>query len=75
MKVLRLWDSWKSVAKTIGNFNVRLLLSLFYFLIILPMGLVAGAAKDFLGIRRRSISNWHLKTDSPRTFEEGRRQF
>ncbi len=48
----RLWDGWMVVARAIGNFNARLLLSLFYFLIILPLGLITGAAKDFLGIRR-----------------------
>ncbi|MFQ6672277.1 MAG: hypothetical protein ACE5KY_03170 [Candidatus Tectimicrobiota bacterium] len=70
-----LWDGWMVVARAIGNFNARLVLSLIYFLIMLPLGLVAGAAKDFLGIRRRPASTWHPKADPPRTLEEGRRQF
>ena len=71
----RFWDGWMVVARAIGNFNARLLLSLFYFLIILPLGLITGAAKDFLGIRQRPQSSWHDKADPPRTLEEGRRQF
>ena len=71
----RLWDGWMVVARVIGNFNARLLLSLFYFLVILPLGLVVGTARDFMGIRRRPQSSWHPKTDSPRSIEKGRRQF
>ena len=71
----RLWDGWMVVARAIGNFNARLLLSLFYFLFILPLGLITGVAKDFLGIRRRPSSSWHQKDDPSRTLEEGRRQF
>ena len=70
----RLWDGWLVVARAIGNFNARLLLSLFYFLVILPLGLITGAAKDFLGIRRRPPSTWHPKADPQCTLEEGRRQ-
>lgn len=71
----RLWDGWMRVAKVIGNFNARLILSLFYFLFMVPLGLLVRAKRDFLGIRRKPPSSWEPKTGQPGSVEEGRRQF
>jgi hypothetical protein len=40
-KVLKkIWESWKRLAHKIGRFQTVVLLSIFYFLIISPIGLV-----------------------------------
>jgi hypothetical protein len=54
----RLWDGWITVARVIGNFSVRLIISLYYFLFIVPLGLGRGAARDFLGVREKPSSSW-----------------
>lgn len=71
----RLWDGWMKIAKAIGNFNARLILSLFYFVIMLPLGLVVGVTRDSLGIKQRPSSTWVPKANPPQSLEEGRRQF
>jgi hypothetical protein len=35
----RLWHHWKVIAHRIGNFQSRVLLNVFYLLILLPFGL------------------------------------
>lgn len=35
-----IWQKWKIIAHTIGRFQTRLLVTLFYFLIISPVGLI-----------------------------------
>ena len=45
-----LWQRWQKVAKKIGDFQARLILSLFYLLIVLPIGLiVAGDSGSAVG--------------------------
>lgn len=46
-----LWQGWKRVARRIGEFQTRLFLTLFYFLFLAPLTLVARAG-DPLGLRR-----------------------
>ncbi len=42
----RLWEAWKRVALRIGNFQARVLLMLFYAVLVLPFGLVVRWAAD-----------------------------
>lgn len=35
-----LWNSWKGIARCIGDFQARLLLTVFYFTAVAPFGLV-----------------------------------
>ena len=34
------WEGWKKIAHRIGRFQTMLLISLFYFLVIAPLGLL-----------------------------------
>ena len=47
----RLWEGWKVVAHAIGNFQARLLLSLFYFLVVPPFALLVKLFMDPLRLR------------------------
>lgn len=71
----KLWDGWMKIAKAIGNFNARLILSLFYFVVMVPLGLIVGSRKDFLGIKEKSPSTWQPKDSHATDLEEGRRQY
>lgn len=54
-----MWARWKVVAHVIGNFQARVLLTLFYFAIVPPFALVVKLAKDPLGLRPpRGTSFW-----------------
>lgn len=71
----RLWAWWKRVARAIGDFQARLLLSLLYVVLIAPFAVGAKALSDPLTLRRRSPSYWHPAPSAPGCLEEARRQF
>jgi hypothetical protein len=50
----RLWEGWKRVSRAIGNFQARLLLTIFYLVLVAPIGLFVRLFADPLRIRRPS---------------------
>jgi hypothetical protein len=50
----RLWEEWKRISRAIGNFQARVLLTLFYVVLIAPLGLAVRLFADPLRIRRPS---------------------
>jgi len=72
----RLWERWKGIAHTIGMFQSRVLLTLFYCLIIAPFGLGVRLFSDPLHLTRRHLSHWRRKEGDPDvSLERARRQF
>jgi hypothetical protein len=71
----RAWDRWKIIAHKIGVFQSRLLLNIFYFLIVLPFGLGVRIFTDTLQIKRRSGSHWISKVAGANNWEQAKRQF
>lgn len=69
-----LWQRWQKVAKKIGDFQARLILSLFYILIVLPIGLIARMFSDPLSLKK-TAAHWDAKQSSPARIEDARRQF
>jgi len=69
--VARLWQGWKRVARRIGEFQTRLFLTLFYFLFLAPLTLIARAG-DPLGLRRHP--GWRPYQGRSATLEAARRQ-
>lgn len=53
----RLWEGWKRLGRKIGDFQARLLLTIFYFVILAPFALVMRLA-DPLGLKRPG--GWHV---------------
>lgn len=47
------WQSWKRIAHAIGTFQARVLLTIFYALIVAPFGIVMRLFFDPLRIKRR----------------------
>jgi hypothetical protein len=48
----RAWQAWKRIAHKIGNFQARVLLTVFYGVLVLPFGLAARCFSDPLRIKR-----------------------
>jgi hypothetical protein len=72
----RLWERWKVIAHIIGNFQARVLLTVFYFLIVPPFALIVKAFKDPLGLRPPAGEGyWHKRAAMEPAAEAGRRQF
>ena len=55
----RIWSGWKRVAKKIGDFQARLILGLFYFILLAPFALIVKVATDPLAIKARAQRGWH----------------
>lgn len=49
----RAWQAWKRIAHAIGNFQARVLLTIFYAVLVFPFGIVARLFSDPLRIKRR----------------------
>ena len=50
-------DRWMALLRTVGNFQAWILLTLFYVVVIAPIGLVFRCVADPLRLRRRG-STW-----------------
>lgn len=49
----RAWHAWKHVARAIGTFQARLLLTVFYALLVFPFGILARLFFDPLRMKQR----------------------
>jgi hypothetical protein len=70
----RLWARWKVIARTVGNFQSRVLLSIFYFFFLAPFGVGVRLSSDPLRLRRQYRSHWQRKEnrgDPSRTVRGG----
>lgn len=74
----RVWNGWKKIAIKIGRFQTALLLSIFYFVILVPVGLVFKLfGWDPLKARqkqRHQSSNWQAVSNDEPDIESLRRQ-
>jgi len=60
----KLWENWKKLAKKIGDFQARFILTVLYFVIVAPFALIVRFAADPLSIKPRVKQGWHLRTES-----------
>jgi hypothetical protein len=71
-----LWQSWRSFSIRMGNFQSRIVLSLFFFTIVTPFALTLKTFSDPLRIGYRgSESNWLPRMQSENNLERFKRQF
>lgn len=47
------WQGWKDLAHKIGNFQARVILSIFYAILVAPFGLSARLFSDPLRIKKK----------------------
>jgi len=75
--LLRLfWERWKRTAKRLGDIQARLLLTLFYFVLLAPFALALRRWSDPLAIKTGAAKGWRprgVNEGSPR--EQATRQF
>jgi hypothetical protein len=53
----RIWEGWKKIAHKIGNFQARIILLVFYFVILAPFALIIKRA-DPMRLRKGSNHGW-----------------
>lgn len=72
------WNRWLKVAHIIGNFQAQVILTIFYFIFVLPFGAVLRLFADPLRlkhVRTRAKSNFQVWTHKKDTLEAAGRQF
>jgi hypothetical protein len=69
----RAWQGWKRIAHAIGNFQARVLLTLFYFVLVWPVGFAARLFSDPLRIKDRP-KQWLEYPTEAHDLEWARRQ-
>ena len=76
MKILKaLWRGWMRFAEFFGNFMSRFIMTVMYFTLFLPVGVIFRLFGDPLNIRRPSGSNWQPGAPRPGTLTEACQQF
>ena len=76
VSVRQLWARWKRLARTIGDFQARALMTVFYFAVLGPVALVTRGRSDPLALKATTPRGWlaiEPKAGTPR--EHARRQF
>ena len=70
------WSRWRELSQKSANVQARVLLTIFYFTVMLPFGVVFGLFKDPLRIKTRpSGSYWVERKPGASTLTEAQRQF
>ena len=69
----RMWHAWKRIAHKIGNFQARVLLTIFYAVVVLPFGLTISLFFDPLHIKRRP-AEWLSRPEEAYDMQWARRQ-
>jgi hypothetical protein len=69
----RAWEGWKKIGKKIGNFQARVLLTIFYAILMLPFGLAARWFSDPLRIKKLPDA-WLDHPDEPYDMDWAHRQ-
>ena len=71
----KLWKRWLVVGHVIGNFQAQVILSLFYFIVIFPLGIFFRFFADPLRMRKVTGSNFQKWEHPKETLEEARKQY
>jgi hypothetical protein len=74
----KIWSGWKKVALKVARFQTAVLLTLFYFVILVPLGLMFKSfGWDPLEARQKKLNkatNWKLSFRGEPSLKDMRRQ-
>lgn len=73
--IITIWEKWKALGLKVVNFLARSILTITYFSILLPIGLIASRRVDSFQAKKARLSiwvPWLLKAD---TLNEVKNQF
>jgi len=74
--IKKLWQIWNNFSKRMGNFQSRIILSLFFFIFVSPFAIAVKIFSDPLNIKHQSSkSHWLTKKEKKTDLEQLRRQF
>lgn len=74
MEALRkFWEVWKKIGHFMGDLIGRVVLTLFYFTILLPFGLIVTLFSDRLDMKSFSTPTWLERKTTDLTMDDARR--
>jgi hypothetical protein len=71
----KLWQNWKRFGHFMGDLLARVVLTIFYFTILLPFGLINTLFGDPLNMKHSKKPAWLARETGDRDMAEARRQF
>jgi hypothetical protein len=71
----KVWQGWKRFGHFMGDLLARIVLTVFYFTILLPFGLVNTLFGDPLNMKGRQKPHWLSRETGDQDLSEARRQF
>ncbi len=71
----KIWQGWLAFGRFLGNLVGRIVLSVFYFTIMLPFSLGVTLFGDALKLKEKRRAFWLNRQTPPTSLEEARRQF
>ena len=71
----RIWKAWKKFGHWMGDRVARVLLTIFYFTLALPFGLLVRLTQDPLDVRSKSADGWVKKHEPDVSINSARRRF
>ena len=74
-RLARAWARWKAIAHAVGNFQARVLLTVFYFVVVPPFAVIVKIWKDPLGLRPPTGETFWTRRAESAPDRSGRRQF
>jgi hypothetical protein len=70
------WEAWKSFGHKLGDFQARLILTVFYFAVVGPFSLLIRFGSDPLTLKRDTARGWSVRKDAKGTpLERATQQF
>lgn len=73
-KLQTAWEWWKAVAHKIGDVQARIILTLFYFVIVGPFALVIRFWSDPMRLNSKSAAGWIRRDDAGTSPEKRARE-
>lgn len=72
----RIWRNWQELGRDLGDFQAHALLTVFYFTVLIPFGVLVRLLADPLSVRPSGASSSWSRRESPITsLDSARRQF
>ena len=63
----RIWQGWRSVARKIGDFQARVLLTVLYYVVFAPFALLVNWSGDPLSLNPKTPKGWRPRSTSNET--------
>jgi hypothetical protein len=67
----RAWEGWKSFGRKLGDVQARLILTVFYFVVVAPFSLPVRFFSDPLSLKPKTARGWIARSN--RTATEAQR--